>query len=41
MTVYLFRTLHPQPIIAKPGGPSLPAEMPLTCFLSLSVFTML
>jgi len=41
MTVYLFRTLHPQPIIAKPGAPSLPGEMLLTFFLSLSVFTML
>ena len=41
MTVYLFRTLHPLPIIAKPGAPSLPGEMLLTFFLSLSVFTVL
>lgn len=41
MTVYFFRTLHPQPIIAKPGAPSLPGEMLLTFFLSLSVFTVL
>ena len=41
MTVYLFRTLHPQPIVAKPGAPSLPGEMLLTFFLSLAVFTVL
>ncbi len=41
MTVYLFRTLHPRPIIAKPGAPSLPGEMLVTFFLSLAVFTVL
>ncbi len=41
MTVYMFRTLHPQPIIAKPGAPSLPGEMLLTFFMSLAVFTLL
>ena len=27
LTVYLFRTLHPQPIVLKPSAPSLPPEM--------------
>ena len=27
LTVYLFRTLHPQPIVLKPSAPSLPSDM--------------
>ena len=27
LSVYLFRTLHPQPIVLKPSAPSLPPEM--------------
>ena len=27
LSVYLFRTLHPQPIVLKPSAPSLPGEM--------------
>jgi heme exporter protein C len=27
LTVYLFRTLHPQPLILKPSAPSMPSEM--------------
>ncbi|MBI2614375.1 MAG: cytochrome c biogenesis protein CcsA, partial [Gemmatimonadetes bacterium] len=41
MTVYLFRTLHPDPVVMKPGAPSLPAEMQVTLFTSLGVFTLL
>lgn len=38
LSVYLFRTLHPMPIVLKPSEPSLPPEM-LTTFLSaLSAF---
>jgi heme exporter protein C len=33
LSVYMFRTLHPQPIILKPERPSLPNEMLIT-FLS-------
>jgi heme exporter protein C len=33
LSVYLFRTLHPMPIVLKPSAPSLPPEM-LTTFLS-------
>lgn len=41
LSVYLFRTLHPQPIILKPSAPSLPGSMLLTFFLSMGVFTLL
>ncbi len=41
LSVYLFRTLHPQPIVLKPGAPSLPASMLVTWLCSLGVFTLL
>lgn len=39
LTVYLFRTLHPQPIVLKPSAPSLPWSMLRTFLLSVGVFT--
>ena len=41
LSVYLFRTLHPQPIILKPSGPSLPDSMLVTLLFSLLAFTLL
>ena len=41
LSVYLFRTLHPQPIVLKPSAPSLPPEMLITLLLSFGVFTLL
>jgi heme exporter protein C len=41
LTVYLFRTLHPQPIVLKPSSPSLPWEMLRTLLTSLGFFTVL
>ncbi|MDQ6830810.1 MAG: cytochrome c biogenesis protein CcsA [Gemmatimonadota bacterium] len=41
LSVYMFRTLHPMPIILKPGAPSLPAEMLETMLLSLGAFALL
>lgn len=41
LSVYLFSTLHPLPIVAKASKPSLPGEMLLTLFLSLGAFTLL
>ncbi|HZC79927.1 MAG TPA: cytochrome c biogenesis protein CcsA [Ktedonobacterales bacterium] len=41
LSVYLFPTLHPQPIVLKPSKPSLPAEMLLTLALSFGVFVLL
>lgn len=32
LTVYMFRTLHPEPVVLKPSAPSMPPEM-LTTFL--------
>jgi heme exporter protein C len=41
LTVYLFRTLHPQPIVLKPSAPSLPGEMLRTLLISVGVYTIL
>ena len=41
LSVYLFRTLHPQPILLKPGRPSLPPEMLRTLLVSMAVYTLL
>jgi heme exporter protein C len=41
LSVYLFRTLHPQPIVLKPSAPSLPGSMLATLLLSFGVFTLL
>src|SRR5256885_113316 len=41
LSVYLFRTLHPQPIVLKPSAPSLPGSMLVTLLLSFGEFTLL
>lgn len=41
LSVYMFRTLHPRPIVLKPSAPSLPPEMLVTLLLSFGVFTLL
>ena len=41
LTVYMFRTLHPAPIVLKPSAPSLPGPMLATLMSSLGVFTLL
>ena len=41
LSVYLFRTLHPQPIVLKPSAPSLPPEMLTTLLVSTLVFTVM
>jgi heme exporter protein C len=38
MSVYLFRTLHPMPIVLKPDRPSLPSEMLQTLLISFVAF---
>jgi heme exporter protein C len=40
-SVYMFRTLHPMPIVLKPSTPSLPGSMLVTWLLSVGVFTLL
>lgn len=37
LSVYLFRTLHPRPVVLKPSKPSLPPEMLRTVLLSFGV----
>ena len=41
LSVYMFRTLHPMPIIAKPSAPSMPREMTITFVLAFLAFTLL
>ena len=41
LSVYLFRTLHPMPIVLKPSAPSMPAEMRVTFFAGLLAFILL
>jgi heme exporter protein C len=41
LSVYLFSTMHPMPIVGKPDRPSLPNEMLVTLFISLTSFTLL
>lgn len=38
LSVYMFRTLHPAPIVLKPERPSLPAEMLTTFVVSVLAF---
>lgn len=41
LSVYLFRTLHPMPIVLKPSAPSMSREMWTTFMLSFLSFTLL
>ena len=41
LSVYMFRTLHPEPIVLKPGRPSLPGDMLTTFVLALVAFALL
>jgi heme exporter protein C len=40
LSVYLFRTLHPRPIVIKPSAPSLPPEMLTTLIISFVAFSL-
>src|SRR3954469_11549936 len=41
LSVYMFATMHPMPIVGKPSAPSLPGEMLTTLLLSLFSFTLM
>lgn len=41
LSVAWFRSLHPQPVVAKPEGPTLPADMLATLLIGLGVFMVL
>lgn len=41
LSVYLFRTLHPQPVLLKPSAPSMPPDMLRTLLAGMGTFTLL
>ena len=41
LSVYLFNTLHPKPILLKPDKPSMPSEMLITFFVMWGACTLL
>jgi heme exporter protein C len=41
LSVYMFRTLHPMPILLKPSAPSMPSEMQVTFFAAFFAFLLL
>ena len=41
LSVYLFRTIHPQPVFLKPSSPSMPWVMLRTLLISIGAFTLL
>jgi heme exporter protein C len=41
LSVYMFRTIHPKPVVLRPDGPALPGEMLRTFLMSFAVFTLL
>lgn len=40
VSVYLFRTLHPMPVVLKPGRPTLPGSMLVTLAYAFAAFTL-
>ena len=41
VSVYLFRTIHPMPVVLRPGKPTLPGSMLVTLLFGFAVFTFL
>lgn len=41
LSVYMFRTLHPRPVLIKPSAPSMPQEMLITLVAALAAFGLL
>ena len=41
LSVYLFRTLHPMPVLLKPSSPSMPPEMGKTFLMAFLAMTLL
>lgn len=41
LSVYMFRTLHPKPVLLKPSAPSMDPTMLRTLLVSIGVFTIL
>ena len=41
LSVYIFRTLHPMPVLGKPSSPSMPPAMTTTFVAAFCAFTLL
>ena len=41
VSVQFFRSLHPEPVVMRPDGPSLPGDMLTTLFVGLGALTVL
>ena len=41
LTVYLFRTLHPEPVIIRPGAPQMPSVMLATLGIAFATYLIL
>ena len=41
LTVYMFRTQHPEPVVLKPEGATMPGSMLATLLMGVAVFTVL
>ncbi len=41
LSVYMFRTMHPMPVLLKPSAPSMPPVMTVTLVSSFGAFTLL
>ena len=41
LSVYLFRSQHPMPVVLKPEAPSMPAEMTTTLLIGFAAFALL
>lgn len=41
LTVYMFRTIHPMPVVLRPEGPTMPGSFVATLLFSLGAFTLL
>lgn len=41
LTVYMFRTIHPQPVVLRPDGPTMPGSFVATLLFALGSFTLL
>jgi heme exporter protein C len=41
LTVYMFRTIHPLPVVLRPDGPTMPGSFVATLLFALAAFTLL
>jgi heme exporter protein C len=41
LSVYMFRTIHPRPVVLNPEGPTMPGSFVATLLFSLTAFTLL